>query len=231
MLRLKRPADKSSESPAAILLITDTLQMLDPFFNRLDMTEHHRRARSQPELVRDLHHFQPLIAVNFQRRNLLAHAINQNFAAAARNGAQPRVFELGDHFTQRHPESFRKVLEFRRTESVDIDVGIFRPDMPQKIDIPPECQFWMMSTLHQNLNPARRRKFIELLIDLLERKYIMIFIFFGSIKRAEFAVNIANIRVINVSIDNVSDDLAAASAVASRLCQVPPRICQSAQFF
>src|SRR5436190_23694523 len=95
MLRLKRPADKGSESAAAILLIADALQMLDPVFNRLDMTEHHRRARSQPELVRDSHHFQPLIAVNFQRRNLLAHAINQNFAAAARNRAQPRISKFG----------------------------------------------------------------------------------------------------------------------------------------
>ena len=109
------------------------------------------------------------------------------------------------------------MVEFGRTESVDIDVRIFRPDVLQKIDIPPEWQFRMMSTLHQDLNPALRRKFIELPIDLLERKHIMIFIFFGSIKRAEFAVNIADIRVINVSIDNVSDDLAAASAVASRL--------------
>src|SRR5437763_1829934 len=103
-------------------------------------------------------------------------------------------------------------------------------DALQKIDIPPEWQFRMMSALHQDLNPARRRKFIELPIDLLQRKHIMIFIFFGSIKRAEFAVNIADICVINVSIDNVSDDLAAASVVASRLCQVPSRICQSAQF-
>src|SRR5205809_6607126 len=136
MLRLKRPADKGGESAAAILLITDALQMLDPVFNRLDMTEHHRRARSQPELVRDLHHFQPLIAVNFQRRNLLAHAINQNFAAATWNGAQPRVFESGDHFTHGHPESFRNVLELRRTQSVESDVRLFRRDMPQQTDMP-----------------------------------------------------------------------------------------------
>src|SRR5437667_11026099 len=113
---------------------------------------------------------------------------------------------------------------------MDVDVRIFLPDVLQKIDIPLEREFRMMSTLHQDLNPVRSRKFIELLIDLLERKHIMIFIFFGSIKRAEFAVNIADIRVIDVSIDNVSDDLAAASAVTFRLCQVPPRICQSAPF-
>ena len=85
MLRLKCPADECSESAAAVLLLTNALQMLDPVFNRLHMTEHHRGARPQSKLVRHLHYFQPLIAVNFQRRNLLAHAINQDFTAAARN--------------------------------------------------------------------------------------------------------------------------------------------------
>src|SRR5437773_9963948 len=85
MLRLKSPADEGGESAAAVLLFTNALQMLDPVFNRLHMTEHHCGARSQSELVRDLHHFQPLIAVNFYRRNLLAHAINQHFTATTSN--------------------------------------------------------------------------------------------------------------------------------------------------
>ena len=38
--------------PLAILLIAQALQMFDPIFDRLDMAEHHRRARFQAELVR-----------------------------------------------------------------------------------------------------------------------------------------------------------------------------------
>lgn len=70
-----------------------------------------------------------------------------------------------------------------------------------------------MPALHQNLNTADGRKFVELLIDLLERKHVMILILFRSIKRAELAVNIANVRVIDVSIDDVGDDLASTSGV------------------
>jgi hypothetical protein len=40
---------------------------------------------------------------------------------------------------------------------VDINVRIFFPDVMQKIDVPLELQFRMMPTLHQYLNPARRR--------------------------------------------------------------------------
>ena len=40
---------------------------------------------SESQLVRYLHYFQPLIGVNFQRRNSLAHPIDQNFPAPAGN--------------------------------------------------------------------------------------------------------------------------------------------------
>src|SRR5260370_5107322 len=207
MLRLKRPADEGGESAAAVLLFTNGLQMLDPVYTRLDMTEHHCGARSQSELVCELHHFQPLVAVNFQRRNPFAHAINQNFAAAARNRTQPRILEFRDHLAQRHAESFREMLEFRRTKSVDVNVRISVPYVVQKIDVPVEWQFGMVATLHQDLNAPRGRKLVKLLIDLLERKDVMIFIFLRSIKRAELAVHVADVRIINVSIHNVSHDL------------------------
>src|SRR5438552_9001494 len=93
-----------------------------------------------------------------------------------------------------------------------------------KIDVPMERQFRMMSALHQELNPARRGKFVELLVDLLERQHVMNSIFLRPIKRAEFAVHVANVCVVDVSIDDVRHNIAPASAVAFRLCQIPTRV-------
>ena len=59
--------------------------MFDPIFNRLHVSKHHRRARFQSELMRDLHHFQPAVTVDLERRNSFPHAIDQNFPAATRN--------------------------------------------------------------------------------------------------------------------------------------------------
>ena len=56
----------------------------------------------------------------------------------------------------------------------------------------------MMPALHQDLHAARRRKLIELLIKLIAREHIMIAIFFRAIKRTELAVNVADVRVVNV---------------------------------
>ena len=58
----------------------------------------------------------------------------------------------------------------------------------------------------------------------------MIFVFFRSIKCTEFAVNIADIRVIDISIDNVSDNLAAAAFVQFLFDQIAPRIRKDPEF-
>jgi hypothetical protein len=123
------------------------------------------------------------------------------------------------------------MLKLRRAESVDINVRIFLPDVLQKIDVPLERQFRMMPTLHQNLHSARCREFVEFLIDLLERQHVMIFVAFRPIKCAKFAVNVADVCVVDVPIDDVSHDLASTSAVTFRLCQVPSRISKRAQLF
>ena len=122
------------------------------------------------------------------------------------------------------------MLKLRRTEPVNIDVRIFFVDVLQKIDVPFERQFWMMPALHQDLNSTRSSKFVQFLIKFLEAQHVMIFVAFGPVKRAELAVNIAYIRVIDVAIDDISDDFAAATAVAFCFCQVAPRIRERRQF-
>jgi hypothetical protein len=81
------------------------------------------------------------------------------------------------------------------------------------------------------LHPARGSEFIQLLIELLEAQHVMIFVAFRPIKCAELAVNVADVCVINVAIDDVGHDLATASAVTFRLCQIAPRIAKRSQFF
>src|SRR5439155_178791 len=92
------------------------------------------------------------------------------------------------------------MLKLRRTESMNIEVRIFCAHVLQKINVLLEWQFRMMPALHQNLNSARGSEFIQLLIELLDTKHVRIFVVLGSVKRAEFAVNVAAIRVMDVAI-------------------------------
>src|ERR1051326_954851 len=57
---------------------------------------------------------------------------------------------------------------------MDIDVRILFPNMMEEVDIPREWQFRMMPALHQDLHAAGRGKFIQLFIDLLKAKNVMI---------------------------------------------------------
>src|SRR4029434_2340173 len=148
MLRLKRPTDERGEPAAAVLLVANALQMLYPILDCLDVAEHHGGARFQSELVRNLHHLQPLIAVDLQWRNFLSHPVDQNFTAAARDRAKAGGFKLRNHVPERHPERFGKMLKLRRTESVNIDVRILFADVSEKSDIPVEPQLRMMPPLH-----------------------------------------------------------------------------------
>src|SRR5207244_2590029 len=68
VLRLKRPADERGESAAPVLLIPNSLQVLDPFLYRFYMSKHHRTDRLQYEFVCDLHDLQSLSDVDFYRR-------------------------------------------------------------------------------------------------------------------------------------------------------------------
>ena len=51
---------------------------------------------------------------------------------------------------------------------MNVDLGKFRFEMREQIEIPLFREFRMMPALHQNLNSAHCRKFVEFLIDLLE---------------------------------------------------------------
>ena len=58
----------------------------------------------------------------------------------------------------------------------------------------------------------------------------MIIIFFRSIKRAELAIDIADVGVVDIAIDNVSDDFAPAAVVTFLLRKIAARIGEGAQF-
>jgi hypothetical protein len=87
----------------------------------------------------------------------------------------------------------------------------------------------MMTALHQNLHPAHRGKFVEFLIELFPAQNVVIFVLLRPIECAELAVNVADVRVVDVAIDDVGHDLASAITVAGAFCQVAPRIRQRPQ--
>src|SRR5213596_3117978 len=104
-----------------------------------------------------------------------------------------------------------------RTETVNVHLRKFAFDVVQQIEIPLLAQFRVMPALHQNLRAAERDRFLDLLVDLLVRDDVGIVVPLSAIKGAEFAIDVADIRVIDVAINDVGDDLIAATVVGALL--------------
>ena len=99
-----------------------------------------------------------------------------------------------------------------------LKLGKFVFDVRQQIEIPLLGQLGMMPALHQNLRAAERDGFLDLLVHLVERDDVGIVVLFHAIKRAELAIDVADVGVIDVAIDDVGDDLVAAAVVSRSPC-------------
>src|SRR5215471_4608093 len=104
--------------------------------------------------------------------------------------------------------------KFTRTKSMDVQLRKLLLNMSKQIQIPLLGQFRMVTSLHQNLRSAERNGLLDLLIDFIEGDHISITIFLGPIKGAKLAINVANVGVIDIAIDNVSDNFLSAAAVS-----------------
>src|SRR4029077_2811871 len=87
----------------------------------------------------------------------------------------------------------------------------------------------MVAALQEHLNSALGRQFVELLIDLLEAQNVVVFVPFGAIKRAKFAIDVADVRVVHVAIDDIRDYLASAATIRVTLYRLTPEIGQRAK--
>ena len=76
-----------------------------------------------------------------------------------------------------------------------------------EVEVPVERQVGVHATLHQDASAADRLKLANLLPDLLEAQGIAVGLPSGPVETAEAAADGADVRVVNVAIDEIGDDL------------------------
>jgi len=87
----------------------------------------------------------------------------------------------------------------------------------------------MMPALHENLRAVQREGLLDFLVNLIVRDDVGIVRLFAAPKRAELAVHITDIRVVDIAINAKGDDLITAPIESLRLGQFPPSMRQCAQ--
>ena len=100
-----------------------------------------------------------------------------------------------------------QVMNLWRREAVQLKTGILSAQGTQKIFVPLDSEIRMQSALHQHARAAQRNRFIDLGADFVNSADVSIGRARPAIESAERADHVADIRVVDVAIDYVSNDV------------------------
>ena len=89
--------------------------------------------------------------------------------------------------------------------------------------------FGMMPALHQNLCPAERDGLLDLAVHLIVRDDVGVGVLFRPIKRAELAIDVADVGVIDIAVNDVGDDFVAAAVEILRLGELSAAVGERAK--
>src|SRR6188768_3892279 len=89
---------------------------------------------------------------------------------------------------------------------MELELGIARLDRTEQILVPGDRQIGIVSALEQQLVAAQVDRFLNLAEDLLEAQHIAVRRTDRPVERTEVAPRDAEIRVIDVAVDDVRDD-------------------------
>ena len=209
VIGLIAPGDERGEAAGFVLQRAQPQQMLEPLLVGLDRPVHHRRRRAQAGAMRVAHDVEPFVgrrlAVAVQQ---LAHAIDEDLGAAAGNAVEPGGDQPLDHRRHRQLRQPRQVDDFGRRQRVQLEVGIALLDRAEQIFVPRQRQIGIVAALQQQLHAADGDRFVDLPEQLVEAEDVALGRSDRPIERAEVALRDADVRVVDVAIDDVGDDAA-----------------------
>src|SRR3990170_3974299 len=206
VLRLERPADERREPACAVLQVAQATQVLEALLERFADAVHHRARGLESLLMRDLHDFEPAVGAGLLARDLVAHALHEDLAAAAGNRVEPRRDELADDLARVHPVERAPEIHLARAESVHVD-RVVPLDVAEQIEVPREGDVRIVTALHQDLHAAQGLHLVDLGADLLEAERPPFRVSRAPVECAEAAVGDAHVRVVDVAIHDVRDDV------------------------
>src|SRR6266446_3967720 len=100
-----------------------------------------------------------------------------------------------------------EVMNLRRREAVKLKSWVLRAKRAQKIFVPFDPKIRMQSALHQNARATEHNRLVNLRANLIDRAHVSIGGTRPAIERAESTHDVAYIRIVNVAIDDVGDDV------------------------
>ena len=204
---LERPGDEGAEAARLVLHLANAPHVLDALLDRLHVPVHHRRRRRHPELVRVAHHVEPLRRLRLLRRDDVAHAVDEDLAAAAGDRVQAGVAQARERLPDGQLGAARDVLDLGGRERVQMDL-VALLDRAEEVLVVIDPEVGMVAALHEQAGAAHRERLLDLLEDdRLREQVALVAVARAAIEGAEVAVGDADVRVVEVAVDDERDPL------------------------
>src|SRR5262249_54504653 len=111
----------------------------------------------------------------------------------------------------------REVDDFRRRERMKPERRIPGLDCTEQVLVPLDWQVRVVTSLQQQLTAAEGHRLVDLTEHLLEPEDVTLLRSDGPVERAEVAARNADVRVIDVAVDDVGDDAVRVLAMTDRV--------------
>ena len=102
----------------------------------------------------------------------------------------------------------RNVQDFGRRQRVQLELRVPRLHRAEQILVPRDRQVRVVAALQQQLIAADGDRLVDLAEDLLEAEHVAVGRADRTVERAEVAARDADVRVVDVAVDDVGDDRA-----------------------
>ena len=225
VIGLETPRDERGEPAGLVLQVAQPQHVFETLLERLDRAVHHRRGRAQSGPMRLAHHAEPLVggrlAVAVQQ---LAHAIDENLGAAAGNAVEAGGDEPLDHGGHRELGHAGDVQHLGRRQRVQLEGRVAGLHRAKEVFVPSDRQVRVVPALQQQLTAADADGLVDLLEDLVEAQDVAVGRADGPVERAEVAPRHADVRVVDVAVDDVGDDAVGMPARARGVGQLPEHL-------
>ena len=108
----------------------------------------------------------------------------------------------------------RDVLDLGRRERVQVD-RVARLDLAEEVLVPVDAEVGVVAALHEDRRPAERQRLLDLLEDDGPRQHVALArVARPAVEGAERAVGVADVRVVEVSVDDERDDAGVGAPVS-----------------
>ena len=203
--RHKREWNKPGESGGFVLQFSKLAEVVDPMFNRLNVTKQHSGGAALTHSMPYPMNLLPLLGRFLTATNLVPNYRIEDLGAASRQRIQAGCSQTFQCFLNRNPEdSFGEVTSLDSCKGFNMKVRIDGTDAGQELQVPISRQSWMKSADHVNLGDPLRLCRLDSSNDLVDRHFKSVGVAFPRPKSAELAGEHADVGVIDVSVQNVS---------------------------